>query len=54
MTKEIISATIDKDTANEVRKIAKKEKRSFSQMTDLLLLKGLENVRKKQGGSNNA
>jgi hypothetical protein len=42
MTKEIISATIDKDTANEVRKIAKKEKRSFSQMIDLLLLKALE------------
>ena len=42
MTKEIISATIDNDTDNEVRKIAKKEKRSFSQMIDLLLLKALE------------
>ncbi len=46
MAKEIISATIDKETANEVRKIAKKEKRSFSQMIDLLLLKALENTPK--------
>lgn len=37
MAKEIISATIDKDTANEVRNLAENEKRSFSQMIDLLL-----------------
>lgn len=54
MAKEIISATIEKDTADAVRKQAKLEKRSFSQMIDLLLLKALEPVRKKQGGSNNA
>jgi len=46
MAKEIISATIEKDTANEVRKIAKKEKRSFSQMIDLLLLKALKTMPK--------
>ena len=41
MAKEIISATIDKETANDVRKLAEKEKRSFSQMIDLLLQKAL-------------
>ena len=53
MAKEIISATIDKETANEVRNLAEKEKRSFSQMIDLLLqnalsvLKGGEKKNKK-------
>jgi len=42
MAKEIISATIEKNTANAVRKQATLEKRSFSQMIDLLLLKALE------------
>jgi len=37
MTKESISATIEETTANGVREIATKEKRSFSQMIDLLL-----------------
>jgi hypothetical protein len=37
MAKESISATIEKTTADGVREIAKKEKRSFSQMIDLLL-----------------
>ena len=48
MAKEIISATVEQDTANAVRKQAKLEKRSFSQMIDLLLLKALETVRNKQ------
>lgn len=53
MAKEIISATIDKETANEVRNLAEKEKRSFSQMIDLLLqnaisvLKSVEKKNKK-------
>lgn len=37
MAKEIISATIESKTVKEVREISKKEKRSFSQMIDLLL-----------------
>lgn len=37
MAKESISATVEQTTANSVREIAKKEKRSFSQMVDLLL-----------------
>lgn len=37
MAKESISATIEETTANGVREIAEKEKRSFSQMIDLLL-----------------
>ena len=41
MAKEVISATIDRETANQVRIIAKKEKRSFSQMIDILLQKAM-------------
>lgn len=41
MAKESISATVEKDTAEDVREIAKKEKRSFSQMVDLLLQKAV-------------
>ena len=41
MAKEAISATIEKTTADAVRKIAQKEKRSFSQMVELLILKAL-------------
>lgn len=37
MAKESISATIEKNTANAVRELCKSEKRSFSQMVDLLL-----------------
>ncbi len=53
MAKEIISATIDRETADNVREIATKEKRSFSQMIDILLqnaisvLKGGEKKNKK-------
>lgn len=54
MAKKIISATIEETTIDAVLKQAKKEQRSFSKMIDLLLLKALESVRKKQGGSNNA
>jgi hypothetical protein len=41
MPKEVISATIDSDTVRSVKKIAEKEKRSFSQMVDILLQKAL-------------
>lgn len=41
MSKEIISATIDKETANEVRELSKQESRSFSKMIDILLKKAL-------------
>lgn len=54
MAKKVISATIEETTIDAVSKLAKKEQRSFSQMIDLLLLRALETVRKKQGGSNNA
>lgn len=54
MAKKIISATIEEDTEKKVKKQAKLEQRSFSKMVDLLLLKGLECVPKKQTGSNNA
>jgi hypothetical protein len=54
MAKKAITASIEETTIEAVKKQAKLEKRSFSQMTDLLLLKGLETVRKKQTGSNNA
>jgi len=54
MAKKIISATIEEDTEKKVKKQAKAEQRSFSKMVDLLLLKGLEYVQKKQDGSNNA
>lgn len=43
-----ISATIDKDTIKSVDEIAKKEKRSFSQMVDLLLQSGIESFKKKK------
>lgn len=52
--KKAITASIEEATIDAVKKQAKLEKRSFSQMTDLLLLKGLEAARKKQVGSNNA
>ena len=51
MAKNIISASIEEKTELKVRELAKLEKRSFSQMIDLLLLKALETVRKKQTGS---
>lgn len=54
MAKKAITASIEETTIEAVKKQAKLEKRSFSQMTDLLLLKGLETVRKKQSGNNNA
>ena len=61
MAKEIISATIETTTADDVRKIAENDnKRSFSAMVDILLSEAIsarkksESVRKKQGGSNNA
>lgn len=54
MAKKAITASIEETTIYAVKKQAKLEKRSFSQMTDLLLLKGLETARKKQSGSNNA
>jgi len=54
MAKNIISASIEEKTELKVRELAKLEKRSFSQMIDLLLLKALETVRKKQTGSNGA
>ena len=54
MAKKAITASIEETTIDAVKKQAILEKRSFSQMTDLLLLKGLETVRKKQSGSNNA
>jgi len=41
MAKEAISATIESDTVRSVKKMAEKEKRSFSQMIDLLLQKAL-------------
>lgn len=41
MAKEVISATINSDTVKSIKKIAEKEKRSFSQMVDLLLQKAL-------------
>ncbi len=37
MSKTSISATIESETDKSVRELAKKEKRSFSQMVDLLL-----------------
>ncbi len=40
--KEAISATIAPKTANGVRKIAAKEKRSFSQTVDILLQKAID------------
>lgn len=54
MAKIIVSASIEETTEQQVKKLSKLEKRSFSQMVDLLLLKGLEIVRKKQTGSNGA
>lgn len=47
MAKEPISATIEKTTANKVREIAKKEKRSFSQMVDMLLQSAIESLKTK-------
>ena len=40
MSKQIISATIDKEVKLKVEKMAKKEKRSFSQMVSILLDRG--------------
>lgn len=61
MAKENVSASIETTTIQDVLKIAEKDnKRSFSAMVDILLSeavaarKKLENVRKKQGGNNNA
>lgn len=54
MAKKAITASIEETTIDAVSKQAKIEKRSFSQMIDLLLLKALETVRKKQGSNNNA
>ena len=41
-TKEVVSATIDKEVANEIRKKAKEETRSFSQMVNIIIKKGLK------------
>jgi hypothetical protein len=41
MAKEIISATVEKVTAINVRELATKEQRSFSKMVDLLLQIGI-------------
>ena len=61
MAKEIISASIETTTIQDVLKIAEKDnKRSFSAMVDILLTEAVaarkksETSRKKQGGSNNA
>jgi len=61
MAKEIISASIETTTMQDVLKIAEKDnKRSFSAMVDILLSEAIfarkksESVRKKQSGSNNA
>ena len=42
MPKENISATIEKTTIVKIKARAKKEKRSFSSMVDILLQKALE------------
>jgi len=42
MAKKSISATIDKTTVVLVAERAKKEKRSFSQMVDILLAKAVK------------
>lgn len=41
MEKEIISATVNKETAEQVKKLAQEQDRSFSKMVDLLLKKAL-------------
>jgi len=46
MAKKAITASIEETTINAIKKQAKIEKRSFSQMADLLLLKGLEYIKK--------
>lgn len=47
MAKKVVSATIEKVTDSLVREQARKEKRSFSQMVDILLLKALDSIIKK-------
>lgn len=40
--KVVISATVDPKTEAEIKKRAKEEERSFSQMVNIILKKGLE------------
>lgn len=49
--KVIISACIDKQTRDKIKEIAKKEKRSFSNMIDLFLQKALAESAKKNNGN---
>lgn len=48
MPKEPISATIDKKTADDIRKVAAKEGRSFSNMIDMLLQDALSGLKQKK------
>lgn len=48
MAKEVISATVDTEIAEEVRKTADEEIRSFSQMVDLLLKEAIETRKQKK------
>jgi hypothetical protein len=47
MAKVSISATIDEALENKVKRKAKKERRSFSLMLQILVEKGLESEEKK-------
>jgi predicted transcriptional regulator len=48
MAKVGISITLDENTVDQVRQLAEKEKRSFSQMIDLLLLKAIAAVKREE------
>lgn len=48
----IISATVEKQIRDRVKEIAKKEKRSFSNMIDLLLFNGLEVYQQSNNAAN--
>ena len=47
MAKETITATIDSETLNKIKSIAKKEKRSVSNTIDLLLQNAISELEKK-------
>ena len=47
MPKKIISASIEQTTIDKVKKISKKQHRSFSAMVDMLLLIAIESENKK-------
>lgn len=48
MPKEVITCTVDEDIATAIRKLADKEKRSFSSMVNILLQGAVNNAKAKK------